>query len=175
MTIHATDESGKKDAHVREVNMISNLIKALAFGSFVIGASGMANAQQSPTQIGSQTNIRADVTDVGKYEYEGHCAICHGSNGTGQDREPYWNLLSKTIPNLTTLSKRNGGVFPFALVYEVIDGRQAVQAHGPRDMPIWGREFNVNAPILNAYYDPEAFARAKILALTDYVYRLQAK
>ena len=29
--------------------------------------------------------------------------------------------------------------------------------------------------VFSAFYDPEAFARAKIVALTDYVYRLQAK
>ena len=97
------------------------------------------------------------------------------SNGKGPDREPYWNLLSKNIPNLTILSSRNGGVFPFMRVYETVDGRNEVQAHGPRDMPVWGKEFTAQSLDLNPYYNPEAFARAKILALTEYVYRLQAK
>ena len=91
------------------------------------------------------------------------------------DREPYWSLLTKDMPDLTTLSKINGGVFPFARAYETIDGRQEVRAHGSRDMPIWGREFSALALSLNPFYDAEAFARAKILALTEYVYRLQAK
>jgi hypothetical protein len=84
-------------------------------------------------------------------------------------------LLIKDIPNLTTLSKRNGGVFPFLRVYETIDGRQEVQMHGSRDMPVWGREFSAQSLDLNPYYNTEAFARAKILALTEYIYRLQAK
>jgi hypothetical protein len=50
-----------------------------------------------------------------------------------------------------------------------------MQAHGPRDMPIWGRDYADMASKLNQYYDRESFVRAKILALTEYVYRLQAK
>ena len=143
--------------------MNSRLLVTFTLISFSIAS---AHAQQSST---SQT------VDVGKYEYESHCAICHGSNGKGPDREPYWNLLSKNIPNLTILSSRNGGVFPFMRVYETVDGRNEVQAHGPRDMPVWGKEFTAQSLDLNPYYNPEAFARAKILALTEYVYRLQAK
>jgi len=109
---------------------------------------------------------------VGKSEYEAHCAVCHGLNGTGA---PYILYLTKTAPNLATLSNRNGGVFPFTRVYEIIDGRQEMQAHGPRDMPIWGRDYADTASKLNQYYDRESFVRAKILALTEYVYRLQAK
>jgi hypothetical protein len=92
-----------------------------------------------------------------------------------QEEGAYSSLLSKTIPNLTTLSKNNGGVFPFARVYQTIDGREQVQAHGTREMPVWGREFTAMGANISPYYDPEAFARAKILALTEYVYRLQTK
>ena len=115
------------------------------------------------------------VVDVGKYYYESHCAICHGANGTGLPPEPGLSYLTKNIPNLTTISKRNSGVFPFMRVYETIDGRYEVQAHGPRDMPIWGKEFTAQSLELSPYYNSEAFTRAKILALTEYVYRLQEK
>jgi mono/diheme cytochrome c family protein len=127
------------------------------------------------TSTHAQQNNPPRTVDVGKYYYESHCAICHGSNGKGLPPEPGWSYLSKDIPDLTRLSDGNGGVFPFMRVYETIDGRQQVQAHGPRDMPIWGKEFTTQSLELNPYYNPEAFARAKILALTEYVYRLQAK
>jgi hypothetical protein len=48
------------------------------------------------------------------------------------------HLLLIKPANLTQLSKRNGGKFPFWRVYRVIDGREEVRAHGPRSMPIWG-------------------------------------
>jgi mono/diheme cytochrome c family protein len=142
--------------------MHSNLVRAFTIGALAVGAAAMANAQQnaSPGQI----------RDLGKWEYDTHCAACHGSSGAGGG--PYAGVLSKTIPNLTTLSKMNGGVFPFTRVYEMIDGRQEVAAHGPRDMPIWGRDYTTTS---TPYYDPESLARAKILALTEYIYRLQAK
>jgi hypothetical protein len=81
------------------------------------------------------------------------------------------------VANLTELSKKNNGAFPVARVYETIDGRQQVQAHGTRDMPIWGREYSAvnSARSPYPYYDNEAFAREKILALTEYIYHLQAK
>ena len=144
------------------------LVRAFAIGAIAVGAATMAHAQQNrPQTLG---------VDLGKYEFESHCAICHGLNGAGQVEEPYyWSLVNKNIPNLTTVSRGNGGVFPFARVYETIDGRQHVQAHGSRDMPIWGKEFSAEGLNLNPYYDAESFARAKILALTEYVYRLQVK
>ena len=33
----------------------------------------------------------------------------------------------------------NDGQFPFDHVFQVIDGRAMVGAHGPREMPVWGR------------------------------------
>jgi mono/diheme cytochrome c family protein len=114
--------------------------------------------------------------DRGKYEYGAHCAMCHGLSGKGDG--PYAGVPSKTVPNLTTLSKKNGGVFPFARVYETIDGSQVVPAHGPKDMPIWGPRYKIEAE--ESLYDDfradrEVFVRARILALTEYIYRLQAK
>jgi mono/diheme cytochrome c family protein len=123
-----------------------------------------ANAQQKSVNV-----------DIGKWEFESHCAICHGLSGKGEGIEPFWNFLKKTPANLTTLSKNNGGVFPFARVYQAIDGREQVAAHGTREMPVWGREYMAESANISPYYNHEAFARAKILALTEYVYRLQEK
>jgi hypothetical protein len=80
-------------------------------------------------------------------------------------------------PDLSQLSKRNGGVFPFERVYKVIDGREEVKGHGPRDMPIWGRDYQLKAgrDYVDVGYDPEAYVRGRILALIDYLNRLQAK
>ena len=82
------------------------------------------------------------------------------------------------MPDLTELSKKNNGVFPFKRVYETIDGTQNVMAHGTQLMPVWGPRYKVE--VGRSFYDdfradPEAFVRARILALTEYVYRLQAK
>lgn len=135
---------------------ISAAILAIAFGS----ASATAFAQKS---------------DFGKREYDGNCAVCHGKLGKGDG--PYVGIIDTRIADLAGLSKRNVGVFPFQRVYEVIDGRQLVKAHGPRDMPIWGDRYRVAAAeyYVDVPYEPEAFVRTRILALTEYVNRLQAK
>lgn len=145
--------------------MDSRLVRAFAIGIFAVGAATIANAQGNvPPGQG---------IDVGKWEYDAHCALCHGLRGAGEGLYPSFTI--KTPANLATISKQNGGVFPFARVYETIDGRQEVQAHGPRDMPIWGRDYTAQSSDLNPYYNPESFVRAKILALTEYIYRLQEK
>lgn len=117
----------------------------------------------------------ADKLDIGKQEYEQSCANCHGPDGKGKGS--FAQALELSVPDLTTLNRRNGGVFPVARVYEVIDGREEVKAHGSREMPIWGKHYSVSAtPRYDDYANnPEAAARGRILALIDYLYRLQSK
>jgi hypothetical protein len=44
-------------------------------------------------------------------------------------------------------------------------------------MPIWGRDYQVKAAeyYMDVPYDAEAYVRTRILALVDYLNRLQAK
>jgi len=130
----------------------TNAVATLA-GAAVIAVSGIGYAE--------------DKTDLGKREYDSNCAVCHGKGGKGDG--PYTGIIDRRIPDLTTLSKNNGGVFPFARVYATIDGTDILKAHGTRDMPIWGYEYNEFS------YQPESYVRARILALTEYIYRLQGK
>jgi mono/diheme cytochrome c family protein len=114
--------------------------------------------------------------DVGKAEYDSACAACHGLAGKGNGYMA--SQLKTRVPDLTVLAKNNNGVFPFDRVYQVIDGRQEVKAHGPREMPIWGRAFNLQSSVYFENYPPgdlESAARSRILALTEYLYRLQGK
>ena len=118
---------------------------------------------------------QAPKYDWGKREYMSNCASCHGDKGKGNG--PYTELLKKAPPDLTTLAKRNGGVFPINHVYQVIDGREVVSWHGPRDMPVWGADYIASAGEQTAefYYSPEVTARTRILLLVDYLYRIQEK
>ena len=121
--------------------------------------------------------------DAGKYEYQIGCAACHGLDGKGMG--PVGALFGKPPANLTVLAKKNNGVFPFNSVYEVIDGRQVVLAHGTRDMPIWGNRFmpspnriaspSITEGFVNPSYDREIIVRMRILAVIDYLNRMQEK
>jgi mono/diheme cytochrome c family protein len=113
--------------------------------------------------------------DIGQREYESNCVACHGVAGKGNG--PVADVLKVLVPDLTEMSKKNGGVFPFARVYEAIDGRQQLQAHGTCDMPVWGNAYKAAAsPDYDDYpHNAESFVRSRILALIDYLHRLQAK
>jgi mono/diheme cytochrome c family protein len=124
------------------------------------------------------TNTAKNVPiDIGKQEYHDSCAMCHGDTGKGDG--PVAAILKPKVPDLTILQKNNQGVFPFARLYDVIDGRREVAAHGPRDMPIWGQSFRMEAAEVSAGYAlPEelsSFARGRIIALIGYISTLQEK
>jgi mono/diheme cytochrome c family protein len=118
--------------------------------------------------------LAADKVDIGKREYESNCIACHGKDLKGG---AYVDFLKVTPPDLSQLSRKNGGVLPFERVYGSIDGRQELKGHGSRDMPIWGKDYQVKAGeyYVDVNYDPEAFIRARIFALIDYLNRMQAK
>ena len=118
--------------------------------------------------------LAADKVDIGKREYESNCIACHGKDLKGG---AYVDFLKVTPPDLSQLSRKNGGVFPFDRVYGSIDGRQELKGHGSRDMPIWGKDYQVKAAeyYVDMNYDPEAFIRTRIFALIDYLNRMQAK
>ena len=115
------------------------------------------------------------ATDIGKSEYYAKCAVCHGLSGKGEGS--FGEVLKVSMPDLTIIAKRNGGVFPVDRVKMVIDGRATPRAHGTSEMPIWGSRYSVEgAPRYDDFrYDPEAFVQARVLALVDYLNRLQAR
>ena len=67
-----------------------------------------------------------------------HCASCHGETATGGG--PISAQFRTTVPDLTTFSARNGGMFPAERVRQMIEGRGPA-AHGDRSMPVWGEVF----------------------------------
>ena len=107
----------------------------------------------------------------GQAEYLNSCAICHGSEGKGDG--PLVEELLKRPSDLTLLAEQNGGEFPFRRVFAVIDGRYVVPAHGPREMPIWGRRFLEGDVPMFGPSAGEAATKQRILELTAYVESLQ--
>ena len=122
----------------------------------------------------------AQGEDTGRREYANSCAVCHGDRGKGDG--PIAASLKIAPADLTKIQKSNNGVFPVGRVYEIIDGRTMIAAHGLRDMPVWGDRFKEkNAELaelalrFGVAVDAEAFARDRILALIRYLSSLQEK
>jgi mono/diheme cytochrome c family protein len=116
----------------------------------------------------------AQGVEIGKAEYLRSCAACHGAMGKGDGYAV--RALIKHPPDLTKLSEGNKGVFPFSRVYDAIDGRIDIIAHGTRDMPVWGEMYTRE---LSAGLAPkeltEAMLRIRVLALIEYISTLQGK
>lgn len=134
----------------------------LLAGAVCVPLPGVAMAQE-------------EEPSLGKYEYETSCAVCHGVSGQGDG--PYAQFLRQSIPDLTGISKKNEGVFPFDRIYRVIDGRMAVEGHGTEEMPIWGDRYRAEAfkergEFFGHFY-AEDLVQARILALVSYIHELQ--
>ena len=115
--------------------------------------------------------------EIGQRGYMNSCAQCHGAAGKGDGVMA--GFLSTRLPDLSTLQKDNGGVFPFARLFDVISGTKAVGAHGTSEMPAWGDRYSAQAPRqLGHEYSlavQEAFVRGRVLALIEYVSTLQVQ
>ncbi len=116
--------------------------------------------------------------DFGKREFRDKCAACHGVDAKGGGSVAA--SLNTAPTDLTMLRKNNGGVFPFERIYDIVDGRHLVKAHGDRDMPVWGSHYaraGLRAAADDAELPPtmEVYIRGRILALIDYLDRIQEK
>lgn len=105
--------------------------KTLVWGA-VLGVALQATAsaaQETPRLPG-----------IDSREFLNSCASCHGRDGKGAG---YLTRVFRGVDpgDLTQLSKQNSGTFPTERIFEVIDGRAEIAAHGDRKMPVWGDRY----------------------------------
>jgi mono/diheme cytochrome c family protein len=137
----------------------TGFLVSTAVGCVLMSVAAIAAAQQK--------------ADLGKREYDSKCAVCHGKDAKGDG--PYAAELKRRPTDLTTIAKRNDGVFPYPRMYDLIEGSGA--GHGPREMPVWGWDYTIRASELNpgAPENQAAYVRTRITALLDYLNQLQVK
>ena len=126
------------------------------------GGSG-AQSQAAP----SQDSIPPNFVPSGKEMFKQYCAACHGIDAKGNG--PARAALKIPAADLTALSKRHGGEFPYDYVTNILRFGPGVAAHGSSDMPTWGGIFQ--------YMDNynQAAVRKRIKNLCDYLASLQEK
>jgi mono/diheme cytochrome c family protein len=110
---------------------------------------------------------------IGLTEYEIACMSCHGLDGKGNG--PQAPTLSMMPADLTGIARANGGVFPSSQIYDMIDGRGVIPAHGRRDMPIWGARYRATGEPGEDPAEVEKRVRSLINALVNYIESIQAK
>jgi mono/diheme cytochrome c family protein len=136
-----------------EITMSRRMIFACAAGLSLTAAAAQA---QDPAP--------------GKVEYMTVCAVCHGDAGTGDG--PFAAMMNVEVPDLTGLAAANGGSFPYLKVFQIVDGRSGLRAHGS-PMPVWGNRYAAGAEASPGPYRTEVFVRGRIGVLVDYLESIQ--
>lgn len=134
---------------------MKTVIAALA-GIFALGALSCGRAGElRPEPPGAEL-------------YATYCASCHGADGRGHG--PVAPALRTPPSDLTALARRNGGRFDDRAVLRAIDGGSEIEAHGTREMPVWGAVFQEElSGRPYAHYVTLLHAQA----LTDYLASIQ--
>lgn len=130
-------------------------------GSLLLAACAWGAAEPGPGRL--EDGHPAYAT------YRQYCASCHGIYANGQG--PLAPVLRQRPPDLTRLGARYGTPLPKPMLAEFIDGRRPVRAHGPGDMPVWGKQMLLGMP---EGPGKTAGQRGMVLVILDYLESVQA-
>lgn len=111
-----------------------------------------------------------DEFAAGRAEFMSACAACHGENADGNG--PIAELFKGTVPDLRKIAAANDGKFPVLKVFQVIDGRSGVRAHG-NPMPVFGNRYSLDVARTTGEYGAEPIVRARVLELVYYLQSIQ--
>jgi mono/diheme cytochrome c family protein len=100
-------------------------------GLAVLVAAFVSACAGTPIQLPSLDG--EELAARGREDYLRACAPCHGADGRGS--------ADGRVPDLTRLAERLGDQFTRQYIVDVITGEREVQAHGPREMPVWHERF----------------------------------
>ena len=123
-------------------------------------------ARPAPERGRDASAARQTLVVDGSTVYRVYCASCHGDYGRGNGAVAVF--LRRRPADLTQIAKRNKGTFPAERVYQLIDGRQALKAHGDSQMPVWGDAFSLAGA-------DEASIKAKIEGLVKHLESIQER
>jgi mono/diheme cytochrome c family protein len=127
-----------------------------AIGVLLLAASAQAQDEKMDTKMALS----------GERLFRTYCGACHGTMAKGDG--PLAKDLKVAPADLTRLSEKNSGAFPFERVIETIDHGRNVRGHGSQDMPAWGDAFKSTAQSPD---EPKRMMRE----LAHYLWSLQPK
>ena len=135
-------------------------MRTIMVGMTAVLALGLMSAPQAPVPREQPLVIKSTVgADLFKF----YCSTCHGEDAKGR---PAVVREMTAAPDLTTLARRNGGMFPRDLVVAVVRGSASLGSHGPAGMPAWGAIFRGLDP-------NDTRAEIRIENLVEYLQGLQ--
>jgi mono/diheme cytochrome c family protein len=153
--------------------MLKNLmftIMAAAIAASVLPATataaGSGRADQPFPKVVS-VPVPKTVPNNGKQMYGSYCAPCHGVTGRGNG--PMAASLKAQPADLAVLKRNNGGKFPDARIFSILQFGTETPSHGTADMPVWG-------PVLGKMNQANPEERVlRISNLSRYLETIQAR
>ena len=115
------------------------------------------------------TRASADQAMEGRTYFMRYCASCHGIEADGHGFVA--RALAHPPSDLRHLGDRYGTPLPADRLARFIDGRDAVTAHGAREMPVWGERFD---DIKADGVTREKVVHERIAAIVAYLILIQA-
>ncbi len=120
-----------------------------------------------PAQKQEKMMPSARDTVEGAKIFQYHCAVCHGADGRGHGPDSV--VLKHAVPDVTLISQRSGGKFPYQRVKKVIEGgKTGLRSQGDREMPIWG-------PIFHRVESDQDWGEVRLDAITRHMESIQQK
>ena len=136
---------------------------SMLFLSVVLLPAVLLPAAQKQDKTTSSERNTVEGAKIFRY----HCAACHGTDGRGHG--PASVALKHPVPDLTLISQRSGGKFPYQHVKEVIEGKKlGLLSQGDRGMPIWGT-------IFHEVESDQDWGEVRLDAITKHVESIQQK
>ncbi len=122
--------------------------------------------------LGAEPAASADdlALRIGREKYLRHCAACHGPKAEGDGIAAH--LFDSKPRNLTLLARENGGKFPTKLLISVVKGKAQIDAHGSREMPVWG---DIAGRAAAESMVAEGAANAELLTIARYLESIQKR
>jgi mono/diheme cytochrome c family protein len=111
--------------------------------------------------------------EIGEEEFKTNCAACHGVDGKGSGA--FLDFMRQAPADLTLISKRNGGKFPFKKIYTIIVDPEGTRGHGNSEMPVWGSRFSKEVIEQYGPYDTihQGVVENRVLRLVFYLSTIQ--
>jgi mono/diheme cytochrome c family protein len=133
---------------------------SMLFLSLVLLPAVLLPAARKQDKTSSERN-----TVEGAKIFQYHCAVCHGADGRGHGPDSV--VLKHPVPDLTLISQRSGGKFPYERVKGIIEGNEpGLLAHGDREMPVWG-------PIFHEVESDQDWGEVRLDAITKHMESIQ--
>jgi len=138
-----------------------------AFGLLVV-AVGFWGCRAPAPKASPALSPDPVLAELGAEVFLRRCASCHGEGGRGDG--PAAGALRTAPADLTRIAARRGGTFPKGEIARFVDGRFAVEAHGGREMPVWGERLGEQIPEAGV---SEEVVRGQVGVVVEYLQTIQ--